>query len=123
MENVAKRIKKAMDAANINQTELAEKTGISKGAISSYLSGRYKPKTETIVKIARVLNVSESWLMGYSENNSAQFETNLQKEIAKADTWQAKEKQELLELLANLDDSDMEKIVDYLKLLIAAKGK
>ena len=48
----------------MKQTELAEKTGIDKGQISSYLSGRYKPKQENLSLMAAALEVSEYWLMG-----------------------------------------------------------
>ena len=60
----AKRIREGMELRGIKQSELAEKTGISKGALSSYLSERYLPKQNNIFLIAKALNVSEAWLMG-----------------------------------------------------------
>ena len=54
-----------MQSRNLKQTELVEKTGISKGALSSYISGRYVPKQRNIHLLAQALSVSESWLMGY----------------------------------------------------------
>lgn len=59
------RIKEAMDIRGIKQAELVEKTGIDKGQISSYLSGKYKPKQKNINLIAQALSVDEAWLMGY----------------------------------------------------------
>ena len=38
--------------------------GIDKGQISSYLSGKYKPKQENLSLVAAALDVSEYWLMG-----------------------------------------------------------
>lgn len=35
-----------------------------KGALSSYISGRYNPKQNNTYLIAKALNVSEAWLMG-----------------------------------------------------------
>lgn len=64
MNTTAKRIKEGMEIRGIKQTELSEKTGISKGALSSYLSGRYLPKQNNIYLIAKALNVNEAWLMG-----------------------------------------------------------
>ena len=41
MGTTADRLKYAMELREFKQTDLVEKTGISKGALSSYLSGRY----------------------------------------------------------------------------------
>lgn len=73
MESTADRIKKAMDLRNMRQADLVEKTKISKGALSSYISGRYTPKQNNIYLIAKALDVNEAWLMGYDvpmERNS-----------------------------------------------------
>lgn len=59
------RIKEAMEIREIKQAELVEKTGIDKGQMSSYLSGKYKPKQGNLERIAKVLSVDEAWLMGY----------------------------------------------------------
>lgn len=64
MEGISTRLKKAMSARNISQADLAEKTKISKGALSSYISGRYIPKQNNIFLLAKALDVSEDWLMG-----------------------------------------------------------
>lgn len=60
----ATRLKKAMDSKGIKASELSEKAGIPKSAISQYLSGLYEAKQKSIFKLANVLNVSEGWLMG-----------------------------------------------------------
>lgn len=59
------RIKEAMEIREIKQSELVEKTGIDKGQMSSYLSGKYKPKQGNLERIANALFVDEAWLMGY----------------------------------------------------------
>lgn len=59
------RIKEAMKIRGIKQAELVEKTGIDKGQLSSYLSGKYKPRQRNLNLIAQVLSVDEAWLMGY----------------------------------------------------------
>ena len=65
MDSCSNRIKEAMKASHLTQSELVQRTGINKGALSSYLSGRYNPKQKSIYILAKALNVSESWLMGY----------------------------------------------------------
>lgn len=64
MKTTAERIKEGMELRQLKQSDLVKKTGISKGALSSYISGRYVPKQNNIFLIAKALNVSESWLMG-----------------------------------------------------------
>ena len=64
MSDTAKRLKEAIEKAGIKQVELCEKTGISKGALSSYLSGRYEPKQNNIYALAKALGVNPAWLMG-----------------------------------------------------------
>lgn len=62
---ISEKLKKAMVIRNISQAELVERTGINKGAISSYLSDRYEPKQKNIYLLANALDINEAWLMGY----------------------------------------------------------
>ncbi|MDE6661982.1 MAG: helix-turn-helix domain-containing protein [Lachnospiraceae bacterium] len=64
MKTIAERIREGMELRNLKQADLVEKTGISKGALSSYISGRYEPKQNNIYLIAKALSVNEAWLMG-----------------------------------------------------------
>lgn len=64
MSDVSQRIKSAMKIRNMKQVDIVNKTGISKGALSSYLSSSYQPKEDTIKLIAKALDVSPLWLKG-----------------------------------------------------------
>ncbi|WAW14646.1 LexA family protein [Peptostreptococcus equinus] len=64
MEEIYKRIQKAMDMNNISQADLVELTGINKASISHYVTGRFKPKQNNIYRISKALNVDVTWLMG-----------------------------------------------------------
>ena len=59
------RLKKAMNIRAITQSELCEKTGIPKSAMSQYISGNFKPKQNRTHSLAKALDVNEVWLMGY----------------------------------------------------------
>ena len=63
--NFPDRLKEAMSAAGKKQADLVRETGLDRGAISSYLSGKYEPKQTAINKLAIALDVSEMWLWGY----------------------------------------------------------
>lgn len=64
-DTFANRLKKALDYNNMRPIDLAKKTKISKTQISNYLKGTYKAKQDKLYLIAKVLNVSEAWLMGF----------------------------------------------------------
>jgi transcriptional regulator with XRE-family HTH domain len=65
VESTANRIKTAMSMANKKQIDIVKETGIDKGALSSYLKGKYEPKQDVVYKLAKSLDVSEMWLWGY----------------------------------------------------------
>ena len=78
-ENFADRLKKAMELRNMKASELSERAQIPKSAISQYLSGLYEAKQKSIFKLAKILNVSEGWLMGLDvpmERNIDKIEAN-----------------------------------------------
>ena len=59
------RIRMGLERKNMSQSELAKRTGLTKSAISEYLSGRYKPTQLPTYLISKALDVSEAWLMGF----------------------------------------------------------
>lgn len=63
--NCSERIATALAIRNMKQSELCERTKIPKSAISQYIGGAFEPKQDRIHLIARALDVSEAWLMGY----------------------------------------------------------
>ena len=64
MATTAERLKEAMDLRGYKQADLVERSGINKGALSCYISGKYSPKQNNIYLLAKALNVNEAWLMG-----------------------------------------------------------
>lgn len=63
--SVAERLRTALAVRNMKQAELSKKTGLPPSAVSRYLSSEYEPKNTRIYKLARALDVSDQWLMGY----------------------------------------------------------
>lgn len=59
------RLVSAMKASDMRQVDLSKLSGIPKGQLSQYMTGKYVPKKSTIKRIADTLGVSELWLMGY----------------------------------------------------------
>ena len=71
MDKRTERLIEAFNRSELTQVELCKATGITKGALSSYLSGRYFPKQQAIEKLASALNVSVYYLMGLDEPSSS----------------------------------------------------
>lgn len=67
MDIRTQRLNEAFSASGLTQTELCNRTGINKGAMSCYLSGQYFPKQRSLEALADALNVSIPYLMGYDE--------------------------------------------------------
>lgn len=87
IDTFANRLTRALSIRNMKPIELAEITKIDKSKISSYMSGRYKAKTDGLKIIADALSVSPVWLMGYDvpmEKEKPNFSSlpQEQKEIA-----------------------------------------
>lgn len=59
------RLKAVMELKGIRAVDIVENTDIPKGAISYYISGRSQPKADRLYVLAKYLNVSEAWLLGY----------------------------------------------------------
>ena len=59
------RLKEAMDIRGLRAVDLIERTGIPKVTLSYYMSGKTEPKADRIYTLAKELNVSEAWLMGF----------------------------------------------------------
>ena len=59
------RLQEALDLRGMKQSELAERSGISKQSINCYISGKYEPKQIALYKMGKALDVAEMWLAGY----------------------------------------------------------
>lgn len=59
------RLKQAMAFRGFKAADLCERGNIPKSAMSYYMSGRSEPKSDRLYIIAKVLDVSEAWLLGY----------------------------------------------------------
>lgn len=65
MNTFVERLKYAMEQADLKQSALSKLTGISKAAISQYLSGKNTPSLERIKALADATGVTFDFLMGH----------------------------------------------------------
>ena len=118
---ISDRIKEAMSIKNMKQTDLVEKTGISKGALSSYIAGRYIPKQTNTYKIAKALEVDVSWLMGNDvpmEPKISGILTNYELASISNKLRTDKNAQKLMKIyFEKLDDTNKKRILDLAEAL------
>lgn len=81
--SISDRLREALIMAGMKQADLVRETGLDRGAISSYLSGKYEPKQKAIYKMARALGVSEAWLLGYDVPAARSDESKKNDQLAK----------------------------------------
>ena len=60
----ASRLRELLDHYGIRQSDMSERTGISKSSLSHYLKGDWEGKQDVIYKISSAYGVSAAWLMG-----------------------------------------------------------
>jgi transcriptional regulator with XRE-family HTH domain len=77
------RLKEALDAKQMRAVELTQKTGVPKSAVSFYLAGKSQPKADRLYLIARALDVSETWLLGYDVPMARSIESKKNDQLAK----------------------------------------
>lgn len=85
---IAQRLREALTVSGKKQADLVRETGLDRGAVSSYLSGKYEPKQKAIYKMAKALDVSEAWLLGF--------------DVPMARTIEAKKNDQLAELVVKM---------------------
>lgn len=65
------RLRKLFESSGLTQSDICKQTDINKGALSSYLSGRYFPKQKSLEKLANIFGVSIEYLMGLSDDTDS----------------------------------------------------
>ena len=80
VDSCGKRIAEALAIKGIRQADLCKLAKVPKSSLSLYLSGAYEPKQDRIYDMAKALNVSEAWLMGYDVPMERQEQKNTPEE-------------------------------------------
>ena len=73
------RLKQTMEIRNVRARDIFNATGIPESSVSYYLSGRMVAKSNRLYQLAKFLNCSEVWLMGYDvpmERDEAQIKND-----------------------------------------------
>ena len=115
--DIRERIKQGLEIREITQTQLAARANIDKGQLSSYISGKYKPRQNNIDALAAALNVNEAWLMGFDVpmervSNNVETDQLVSKSV---------ECKEILEICEQLSTHNQRKVLTYSKNLLSTQ--
>ena len=120
MELFKDRLKEAMNDKGYRQIDVVEKyaefckrKGITdlklpRSQLSMHLSGKFEPSSQRIAILAKVLDVSEAWLIGYDVPKGAPS-LDLQPDI-------------VVEQYDRLTDTNKARLLAYLEALIDSQG-
>ena len=102
-------LKKIAKARNKSLTSLSIDLEVSQEAISQYISGKIKPKTETIINMAKILNTSTDYLLGLTDNPTPNNFTYNDREYI------------LISNYRKLNDNEKLKVESYIQVMIDFK--
>lgn len=114
-ETCGKRIEIALLIRGMKQCDLCKIANVPKSSLSLYLSGKYEPKQDRIYAMAKALNVSEAWLMGY--------DVPMEKEKTRQmeDTPITDGEKILLELFRKVPENKQEMIIQMIQVALNTK--
>lgn len=95
-------LKAARVRAGLKQSEVAERVGLSTGAVSTYENGTRKPKIEVLIKLADEFDLPLDQLVGRKKTPGHTFP-----EIEVADF----EEQRLLQMFREISSDDQQKVL------------
>ena len=72
-QDVGKRIAKKLEELKLKQVDARKATGLSKNAISNYISGNRIPDTASAYKLSKLLHVSMEWLLTGEEHVQEEY--------------------------------------------------
>ncbi|WP_367294410.1 S24 family peptidase [Latilactobacillus sakei] len=99
MNSFKDRLNTALALRKISKAELSRRTGIGRNSISDYTNGKYEAKQDYVFLIAKALDVSESWLMG--------FDTPMEKGASAHET--------ITSIFNKLNDLNKDKVISFAK--------
>ncbi len=116
--SLGSRLKKARENTRLTQQEVADKLGVSNGAISGYERNYRDPDTDTLKRLAKLYGVSVDYLTGNDviKETTEKYDFELDQSIIK-------EKLELADIIWNLPEDEKNLVLIMVKKLKDKRGK
>lgn len=109
------RLKELRAKYNYTQKYIAEYTGYGQTLVSKWEKHEREPDTETLIKLSNLFNVSVDYLIGndteekHAQQRNAKVLTQIQQEVTKK--------------IAELPDSDVMRVFDFIQGLTAKENE
>ena len=110
-ETSGRRIAKALEIRGMKQSELCKLANVPKSSLSLYLSEAYEPKQDRIFDMARVLDVSEAWLMGYDVPMNREKNIPQQQQLTEGETL-------LLDLFRKVPTDKQQMVLEMIRIAL-----
>lgn len=111
IDTLKNRLAKALSLRGMKQVELSRLTSIDSGTVNNYLSGKYEPKQSRLEIIAKALDVSPVWLMG--------FDVPMEREKKTPEKLELNEGEEmLLELFRQVPAESQQMVLDMIRIAL-----
>jgi len=103
---IAARIREARKMAGLTQAQVAKLLNVPRPSVTEAESGNRKVSAEEIVVLAKLFEVSVSWLMGEGEDVADLHDAKLRLAARELGKLKGDDLQRLLTLLAAIKDDD-----------------
>lgn len=128
MSELKDRLLEALSIREMTAAELSRKSGIDKGSISNYLKGKFIPKQNAIYLMAKALDVSPAWLLGYEltidgKDIETPIESVIKAKQSEIDINKLTEvQQQLIVEVMKLSPDNQFKMSNFMKFLLFEQG-
>lgn len=106
---IASRIREARKMAGLSQARVAELLNMHRPSISEIEAGNRSVTAEEITKLAKIFEVSPSWLLGEGSDKADIHDSKLQLAARELQKLKPADLDRLLRLLASMRDSEEKK--------------
>lgn len=117
---ICDRLRQAIELRGLRAVDLVDMTGIPKNTLSYYLSGKTEPKADRLYALARALNVSEAWLLGYDVSMARTDDQKKNDRLAQL-VARMKKDSDFFGAVSSLDELDASQLQTVIQLLGALR--
>ncbi|MBR8673105.1 helix-turn-helix domain-containing protein [Lactococcus lactis] len=122
MTKFSTRLKELRKKKGLTQKELAEKIGIQQGGYTNWETGKREPKLETVVQLAKILEATTDYLLGFDDVNLFELNDEQLIDIQKEYTDFPLTPEEIRDEMINVYPEDSLRFKEYCKKIIKKHG-
>lgn len=108
MSDFGNRVRELMQEKKLSQKELSKLSGVSEPSLCRYVRGDTEPRMDVVKNVARAFGVSETYLLGVTEEYVPQDAvTEIKRIVARnRNILTRQDKSDILAILYGEDDAD-----------------